>query len=413
MKKDKIIDLENNDVISDFKILSSLNSKNSHPLVVDETDETYRIVKEFSESAQATSEILAAVEAEVPEEEKEIIYAEEIISDDDDLYGDETKDREIEKQKHRSYAEIAKELDEKLEENGYHSTVGFNLLAAMKFSRFLFFKYRETLNDEIKALIRTLDFPYHNVKVGLENIAEDEGILDVLANAKKSLFKPYFVFVGEVEPENVFEYFRPVYNFIDNPDGDSFMFANGRNVYIPHNIFFIYTIKDFNKYFDIPRRLLRYSAIVDGELIPVEAKSNAECNKMILSFDQLNVAFLEADAQYSISEDAWRKIDNFALALNQVNNYKLHNKIVRRLENYMILGLSCDKKEADVVDACLAYNLMSEAIISKFPVKYFTDFSLPEMLDDCFDQYPMSKCREVVNNYLSLFDKKGERKIDE
>ena len=83
MKKDKIIDLENNDVISDFKILSSLNSKNSHPLVVDETDETYRIVKEFSESAQATSEILAAVEAEVPEEEKEIIYAEEIISDDD------------------------------------------------------------------------------------------------------------------------------------------------------------------------------------------------------------------------------------------------------------------------------------------------------------------------------------------
>ena len=416
MKKDKIIDLENKDVISDFKILSSINSKNAHPLVVDETSETYKIVKEFSESAQATTAILPQQDNDVETtlDGKEIVYAEEIIEDDDDLYGDELKDRELEKQKHRSYVEIAKELDEKLEENGLHGNIGFNLLSAMNFSRFLYFRNRESLHNEIQGLIRTLDFPFHEVKKeGITSIAEDEGILDVLANAKKNSFKPYFIYVGELAPNNVFDFLRPVYNYIDNPDGDTFLHVNGRNVYIPHNIYFLYTIADHKEYFDISRRLLRYSAIVEGELIPVEAKKDASTNKMIISTDQLHVAFVETDAQFEISEEAWRKIDNFATSLNQVNNYRLHNKIVRRLENYMILLLSTGKKEEDVVDIALANNLISEAIITKEPAKYFDEFSLVEMIEDSFDSYPMSKCKEVVANYLSLFDKKGERKIDE
>lgn len=416
MKKDKIIDLENKDIIKNFKILSSINSKNAHPLVVDETDETYKIVKEFSESAQASSKIYTSqdVDLDAHLNDEEIIYAEEIIDDDDDLYGDESRDRELEKQKHRSYVDIAQELDEKLEDNGLHGKIGFNFLAAMNFSRFLYFKNRESLHDEIYDLIRTCDFPFHEVKnEGLASISEDESILDVLANAKKNIFKPYFIYVGVLEADKVFEFLKPFYNYIDNPDGDSMLQVNGRNVYIPHNIYIIYSIKDHKNYFDISRRLLRYSAIVDGELIPVEAKTNPECNKMIISMDQLHVAFVETDAQFAISEDAWRKIDNFANALNQVNSYKLHNKIVRRLENYMILALSTGKKEEDVVDIALANNLISEAIITKEPVKYFNEFSLVEMIEENFDQYSMSKCKEVVAAYLSLFDKKGERVVDE
>lgn len=416
MKKDKIIDLENSEIISDFKILSSVNSKNAHPLIVEESDETYKIVKEFSESAQATSEIVSQSNDVYQDAigNEEIVYAEEIIEDDDDLYGDESRDRELEKQKHRSYVDIANELDEKLEDNGYHGKIGFNLLSAMRYSRFLYFKNRETLNSEIKGLIQTLDFPFHEVrKDGIENISEDEGILDVLANAKKNLFKPYFIYVGCLEADKVFDFLRPVYNYIDNPDGDAFLQVNGRNVYIPHNIFFLYTIPNHKSYFDISRRLLRYSAIVEGELIPVEAKANPNDNKMIISIDQLKVAFIEADDQFEISEDAWRKIDNFTNAISQVNNFKLQNKIVRRLEDCMIIGLSTGKKESDVVDICLANYVISEAIITKHPVKYFTDFSLVEMLEECFDQYSMSKCREVVAAYLDLFDKKGERKIDE
>lgn len=415
MKKDKILNNDDN-VISNFKILSSINSKNAHPLVVDETDETYVIVKEFSESAQATSEIVGAREEVYSDDllDKEIVYAEEIIEDDDDLYGDDIKDRELEKQRHRSYVDIATELDEKLEDNGLHGKIGFNFLSAMKFSRFLYLKNRETLHNEIIGLIRTLDCPFHEVKrEGITTIADDEGILDILANAKKNLFKPYFVYVGALEPQEVFDFLRPVYNYIDNPEGDSFLHSNGRNVYIPHNIYFIYTIPNHKYYFDISRRLLRYSAIVDGELIPVEAKTNASENKMILSMDQLKVAFIETDAQFEISEDAWRKIDNFANSLNQVNNYKLQNKIVRRLENYMILALSTGKKESDVVDLALAYNLISEAIITKEPKKYFEEFSLVEMFEENFDGYSMTKCKEVVDQYLSLFDKKGARITDE
>ena len=415
MKKDRFIDTSNDEIISDFKIFSSINSKSNHPLVVDETDETYKIVKVFSDSAQATSEIDSDKASSVQdiEADKEIVYAEEIIDDDDDIYGDELKDRELEKQRHRSYVDLANELDEKLEINGLHGKIGFNLLSAMKFSRFLYFKNRETLNNEIRTLIRTLDFPFHEVKSAeLENIAQDEEMLDVLANAKKNSFKPFFIYVGELEANNVFEFLKPVYNYIDNPDGDNFFQSNGRNVYIPHNVFILYTIKNHKYYFDIARRLLRYSAIVDGELIPVEPKLNESNNKMILSVDQLKVSFMELEAQYEISEDAWRKIDNFANALNQVNNYKLQNKIVRRIENYMILLLSSGKKEADVVDICLANNFMSEAIITKVPKKYFDEFNLTEMIEESFDQYPMTKCKEVVASYLSLFDKKGERVED-
>ena len=415
MKKDRIIENEDSEVISDFKILTSINSRKAHPLVVEEEDETYRIVKDFSDSALATSEILSSVQSQELEsnEEEGIVYAEEIIDDDDDLYAEELHDRELEKQKHKSYSEIAKEIDEKLEMNGWHGTIGFNLLTAMKFSRFLYFKNRESLYDEIKGLIYTLDFPFHEVKgENLTTIADDEAILDVLAAAKKNDFRPYFIYVGEIPYDKVFEFFRPVYNYIDNPEGDAFLHSNGRNVYLPHNIFFIYTIKDHKNYFDVSRRLLRYSAIVDGELIPVEVK-DGNLYKMIISFDQLNAAFMEADSQYEISEDSWRKIDNFANAISQVNYYKLQNKIVRRLENYMILCLSNGKREEEVVDTCLAYNFMSEAIVTKEPAKYFNEFSLVEMLEDSFDGFQMSKCKEVIAAYLDLFDKKGVRKEDE
>lgn len=415
MKKDRIIENEDSEVISDFKILTSINSKSAHPLVVEEEDETYRIVKDFSDSALATSQLLSSVNNTELESagEEDIVYAEEIIDDDDDLYEDELRDREFEKQRHKSYSEIAKEIDEKLELNGWHGTIGFNLLAAMKFSRFLYFKNRDSLYDEIKGLIYTLDFPFHEVRAeNLTTIADDEAILDVLAAAKKNDFRPYFIYVGEIAYDKVFEFFRPVYNYIDNPDGDAFLQSNGRNVYLPHNLFFIYTIKDHKNYFDISRRLLRYSAIVDGELIPVEAK-DGDLNKMIISFDQLNAAFMEADSEYEISEDSWRKIDNFANAISQVNYYKLQNKIVRRLENYMILCLANGKREEEVVDTCLAYNFISEAIVTKEPAKYFNEFSLSEMLEDSFDGFQMSKCKEVIAAYLDLFDKKGVRKVDE
>lgn len=410
MKENKLINLDQGTVLGDFNTIEG-DIKKEHAFIVEESGEKFSIVKEFSSNAKSgssfTNEAQTGGKENAPE--NNFVYAEEIVEDnDDELYEQELHDKTLVKQRHRTYGEISKEVDDVLFSNGWEGSICFPLLTAMKFSRLLYFKNGETTQQQIDILTNTVGCATYNIELNDEkSLTDGNQIFEIFDFAKKNINKPVFINVGVHEPSKILERIRPLYNYIDNPEGDNFLIANGRSMIIPNNIYIIFSLNDVKDYFDVSRRLLRYSAIVDGEL--KRNKIDEQENVCPIILEELRASFREANEDCAIEEETWRKVDELISTISSVNGYSLQNKIQRRIEDSLILLIANNTKPEDALDIVLANFVLPEAIITTTPVKYMDEVDLIEKIDDVFGTSGMKRSRQVIKDYLSLFNKKGER----
>ena len=101
----------------------------------------------------------------------------------------------------------------------------------------------------------------------------------------------------------------------------------------------------------------------------------------------------------------------FSLA-NEANGYVLQNKIQRKIEDFSAVLLSLNVNEEEVIDRCMANNIIAAVVISSDPTKLMRDYNLTSYLDNEFGQDKMKLTKAMIKEYLSLFDSKGERHND-
>ena len=97
---------------------------------------------------------------------------------------------------------------------------------------------------------------------------------------------------------------------------------------------------------------------------------------------------------------------------NEANGYVLQNKIQRKIEDYSAVLLSLEMNEEDVIDRCLANNIIAAVVISADPTKLMKDCNLTTLLENEFGQDKMKLTKGMIKDYLSLFNSKGERQND-
>lgn len=411
MKQDKFI-INSERTIENFTTINKIDLSSTHPFVVEEAEDSFIVVKEFSNEAKSASNVVLQNQNENESTINDnLIYAEEIIEDDDnDLYDEGFHDKAIEKQRHRSYLEISQEIDSALEKNGFSGHSSFGLLTAMKFSRLLYTPKSDNVDLFVRSLVTTMGAPLYEISYEEGcNIASNNDIYTIFASAKKSLNKPVFIYVGVLNASNVMEHLRPIYPYIDNPDGDNFVTANGHSMKVPNNIYIIYSLDDDKEFYNVSRRLLRYTARFELDLTQNKVSSGATVSPFILTLEELSASFREANEKYAIEEEPWRKIDELVKVINSVNGYSIKNKIQRRLEDSMIILLSSGKQLDDILDIVLSQFILHEAIISMNPEKYTNEVDLIDSIEDIFGSSGMKRSKNVIKEYLTLFTKKGKK----
>ena len=346
----------------------------------------------------------------IEEEEGEKFYAEEVYDEGEEVVLDDIHDGEVIVEKRLSYQDIANNLKSAFLSQGLREEkLGLDFLASMQFSRLINVKYANNVVDQINVLFDALNNPKFVIDADEENnISMNAQTMELLNYAKEKPFKAVFAFINGATSKNLFKFMRPFYPYIDNPNGDCFISTQGKSLYIPHNIYFLVSLKDTDIIFDTQRRILRYLGTLNSPL--TVGKVDGEKSSYDLNTEDIVKASRDANADYSVSESSWKKFDNVIELVHKVNNYTLENKIMRRIEDFVVVYLANGEEEENAFDICLANNVFQELIVTSHPLMYIKEYNLVKEINGQFGNARMGLTKEVVNSYLALFDKGGNRK---
>ena len=344
------------------------------------------------------------------DEEGEKIYAEEVYDEGEEIILDDIHDSEVIVEKRLSYVDIVNNMKEAFDSRGFkEENLALDLLASMQFSRLINLKPSAHILDEVNALFDALDNPKFVFDFEEDvTIANNPQTMELLNYAKEKPFKAVFAFVNGLTSKNIFKYMRPFYPYIDNPNGDCFISTQNKSLYIPHNIFFLLSFDSNDVIFDTSRRLLRYLGTLHSPLTLGSPKE--ELVTYPLSTTDIAKASRDANDEYCVSESSWKKLDNVIELVHKVNNYALENKIMRRIEDFVVVYLANEKEEDLALDICFSEDVFQELIVTNKPQLYLNECNLIKELNGQFGNNRMTLTKELVNNYLALFDKGGNRK---
>ena len=300
-------------------------------------------------------------------------------------------------------------FDESLATFGLTGDLSTNLLASMAFSKLIDVS---NVQDVIPLLFRALDNPNYIIHYTEGEMVTSQKILfNAFEYAKTHQNIPVFMLIDEIPSKEFLNYLRPLYKYIDDLNGDYYITANGSVTHIPHNLYFLCALKKKDIIFDVSRRYLRYISILKSDY-KISKDVEGDRKTFSLTNDQLHNARRNAMENFSVEESTYKKLDLLFNMANEANGYVLQNKIQRKIEEYSSLLLSLDISEEEVIDRCLANNIIAAVVISSEPQKLTKEYNLTTLLENEFGQDKMRLTKGMIKEYLSLFNSKGERRDD-
>ena len=369
----------------------------------------FKIVQNFSDSSVSISTAVSPDKVELDEDGNPIYYAEEVFDDEDNIFAIEEASTLLKKEKALTYAELVASFNESLESYGITGDLAANLLASMAFSKLI-----DVTNvlDVIPLLFKVLNNPNYVIHYSEKDpLTSQRVLLNTFEYAKTHPSIPVFMLIDEIPSKDYLNYLRPLYRYIDDLNSDYYINVGGTMIHIPHNIYFLSAFRKGSVLFDVSRRYLRYISILKSEY-RINTEVEGERKKFNLTNDQLVNARRNSMESFSVEESTFKKLDSLFTLANEANGYVLQNKIQRKIEEFSAVLLSLGTSEEDVIDRCLAYNIIAAVVISADPTKLMKDYNLTTLLDNEFGQDKMKLTKLMIKDYLSLFNSKGERQND-
>ena len=369
-------------------------------------EKKFKIVDEFSESSISILKEKEA-EAEIQEYDEDgnpIYYAEEMFDDEDDIFVNEVNSTLIAKEKAIQYSEIITKLERSLKQYGLSGDMAKGLVTVMSFSPMI---YAHDIAEHITTLFSVIKNPSFSIHYSddVDNIAHEPTLFKSFEYAKAHTDSPIFVYIDGIPAREFMNYMRPLYAYIDNPNDDYYISNKGSTSYIPHNVFFLFDLKEGDYYYDISRRYLRYIGVLKAEVTKIEPsdeKTNCE-----LSLKEFANAKRNALESYALNEQIFKKLDNVFSVLKEANGYVLQNKVQRKIEEYSSILLSLGEPELKVVDDCLANLIITAAIMTAEPNILEEKFHVVRLIESEFGASNMKQTKAIVKEYISLFATKG------
>ena len=381
-------------------------SNTSHLFAFKKDPGKYKIVENFSDSSVSVSAAINSTSREVDEDGNPIFYAEEVFDDEENIFAIEEASTALKKEKSITYADLVNNFNEALESWGVTGDLAANVLASMAFSRLIDVT---SVIDAVPILLKVLDNPTYVVHyIPNDSFTSQRVLFNTFEYAKTHPNIPVFMVIDELPAKDYLNYLRPLYRYIDDLNGDYYINVNGAMVHIPHNVYFLTALKKGEVIFDISRRYLRYVAVLKADF-RINRENMKERKKFLVNNEQLINARRNAMDSYSIEESTFKKLDGMFNLANEANGYVLQNKIQRKIEDFSAVLLSLEMNEEDVMDRCLANNIMPAVVISADPTKLMKDCNLTSLLENEFGQDKMKLTKGVIKDYLNLFNSKGER----
>ena len=252
------------------------------------------------------------------------------------------------------------------------------MFASIASGRLVFVKNddKELTNDFLRVFAK-----YFGVEFYLSKVTEETNSLDSLIwvrsgtsnlpsefakglQASRGLpEKVNFAFLEGVNPSTMLKYFKDLFEYCKNPEVPCYVKIGAKNVDggmrdLPKNLWFILSVDGDDI---VPSEIAKYSISLNLN-IKRAAEKGEEIKFKEVSYPQLVDAINEAYEDNYISEDMWKKLDEFENYLAKRGDYFIDNRIVREMERFAAIYLLCEGEQVDLIDTLLSKKLLLIAL---------------------------------------------------
>ena len=223
--------------------------------------------------------------------------------------------------------------------------------------------------------------------------------LQIVESARRETRSLHVVALTDVSLEKLSDYFVPYARYARAPhvscavqthDAD----GNETACLLPENLWFILNLRDGESLGNLPAYIAEVATLLTPAFTPA---APADTHSEFASFRYGQVSYLcdRLKAEFSLSEDTWKRIDRLEAYAARFGDFAVTNKLWLGLETYLAAAMTGEPDPATALDEALAARLMPAlitALSGKLPRE---ERSLAETLEAVLDGNA-TLCRRAV-----------------
>ena len=341
-----------------------------------------------------TSELVAKVTVET------LMPIESISSTTVTMNGFATEVKEIPAE----FSKCADWMDKTFQQQGFIQKQASEFLSLMVFSRLILIANHPSQQEFLQIINGFFASEGARIDASLSTAPLDQQPLlsSVFASAKSKPHLPHFIYLHHVDPKEL-PYMLGVFEQYSRfPLQSKTISLGGETFTIPSNLWFIITLKPGAFVFLIPENLRSHLGVytIQGEMTQEETLPTNLRVKYDFNWDKASRIFSPTYESKKLSEDLWKKVDQWVALMHQVSGYELKNDVNLRLENYVLLGLNLNLDPLAILDQAFASSLLIHALAKAKPTAYQKETDLERFFEGAFGRKSFKYSLELIRHYL-------------
>ena len=224
----------------------------------------------------------------------------------------------------------------------------------------------------------------------------------ILTSAKNKPHIPHMIHLHHVDPVDLPKMLGMFAQYSRFPLQSKTLTLGGEMYTLPSNLWLIVTLKPGTSVFTIPESLRIHLGVysIKGEQSPQDTSASSTRVKFDFDWDKASRIFSPTYETKKLSEDLWKKVDQWVALMHQVSGYVLENDVNLHLENYALLGLTFNLDPLVILDQAFASTLLIHALAKAKPSAYQKETDLERFFESAFGRNTFKNSLFVVREYL-------------
>jgi hypothetical protein len=302
------------------------------------------------------------------------------------------------------FANCAAWMDKIFQQNGIIQKQASEFLSIMVYTRLLVIADHEVQTEFVEVISGFFASEGAKVDATLPTLPLDQQPLmtSILNSAKNKPHVPHMIHLHHVDPVDLPRMLGVFAQYTRFPLQSKTLTLGGETYTLPSNLWFIVTLKPGTSVLLIPESLRIHVGfyMIKGEKKTDDSLPSSTRMKFDFDWNKASRIFSPTYETKKLSEDLWKKVDQWVALMHQVSGYVLENDVNLHLENYVLLGLIFKLDPLVILDQAFASSLLIHALAKAKPTAYQKETDLERFFESAFGRNTFKQSLTLVRHYL-------------
>jgi hypothetical protein len=298
---------------------------------------------------------------------------------------------------------FATTFDSYMESHGLTGKNGHIFISLMVLSRMIVLE-EQSSSPEFFALLGKFfarsSTVFDGSQLGNHSIDTLPEFIQVIKQAQRYPNEPHLVRIEGIEPLALTTCFAEFSDYAFFPNRTYTFQFQGESISIPNNLWFFISLKKGTSFFSIPAPIRQQITLFKGEFEKnLDAKPLEQEISYRFNYFQASRVLNPTYPSEHLSEDLWKKVDQWAQVMAQVNQYELSNETMIHIENAIITLLSLKVDPLVSLDIIFSAALLVHALPRSVKETYQKETDMQKFFESTFGRKTFTQSIVLFKQY--------------